>query len=83
MAARSGVQPPPVNALTLDEIHARENIQPTPSQEPSSVSSGEGGMGAFNKLLAAMQSKQQEMSNQVSWFNLDVNKRVHSSVLFL
>ncbi len=66
----------PPNALTLDEIHARENIQPPPrpttpttltastttsTTTPSSSqgpSEGEG-MGAFNKLLAAMKSKQQ------------------------
>lgn len=56
----------PANALTLDEIHAQENIQSTPSQAPLGTTASEGeGMKAFNKLLAAMQSKQ-DKSNQVS-----------------
>lgn len=51
-------QVPPANALTLDEVHARENIQPSPSKPPTdSTSTGEG-MEAFNKLLAVLESKQ-------------------------
>lgn len=49
----------PVNALTLDEIHARENIHPDPSHAPAGDSSSSGeGMEAFNKLLAVLESKQ-------------------------
>ena len=42
----------PVNALTLDEIHARENIHPM--NEPSDRASDD--LGAFNKLVAVLQS---------------------------
>ncbi len=45
----------PVNALTLEEIHARENIQTTPTLPTPSVSSIED-LGAFNKLVAVLQS---------------------------
>lgn len=45
----------PVNALTLEEIHARENIQTTPTLPTPSVSSSEE-LGAFNKLVAGLQS---------------------------
>lgn len=49
----------PANALTLEEVHARENIHPSPSQEYLVGGSSGQGMAAFNKLIAAMQSKQQ------------------------
>ena len=42
----------PANALTLDEIHARENIHPV--DEPSDKGSND--LGAFNKLVAVLQS---------------------------
>ena len=53
---------PPVNALTLEEIHARENISVRPPPGGNQVlvekpsNSGEG-MQAFNKLLAVLESK--------------------------
>ncbi len=44
----------PVNALTLDEIHARENIQTTPTlPTPNKPSIAD--LGAFNKLVAGLQ----------------------------
>ncbi len=46
----------PVNALTLEEIHARENIQTTPTLPTPSVSSNGEELGAFNKLVAGLQS---------------------------
>ena len=42
----------PVNALTLDEIQARENIRPM--SEPSDRAGND--LGAFNKLVAVLQS---------------------------
>ncbi len=56
---------PPVNALTLEEVHARENIPihhpPPPTTSGQAVAdrpsnAGEG-MQAFNKLLAVLESK--------------------------
>jgi hypothetical protein len=49
---------PPANALTLDEIHAREDIHPGPAQPPKDTASVGEGMQAFNKLLAVLESKQ-------------------------
>lgn len=49
-----GVSSRPVNALTLDEIHARENIETSPIV-PITKSGGED-LGAFNKLVAGLQS---------------------------
>lgn len=49
---------PPANALTLEQIHAREDIYPSQYQPPTSTSSVGEGMEAFNKLLAALESKQ-------------------------
>jgi len=49
---------PPVNALTLEEVHARENIQPAPSMPSTEGGSPGEGMEAFNKLLAVLESKQ-------------------------
>ena len=45
----------PVNALTLDEIHARENIHTTPAEDLTSKPSSDD-LGAFNKLVAGLQS---------------------------
>lgn len=50
-------QAPPANALTLDEVHARENIHPASSEPPTSTTSTGEGMAAFNKLLAVLESK--------------------------
>lgn len=55
---------PPANALTLDEIHAREDIHPTPTQAPKDTAAEGEGMEAFNKLLAVLESKQ-----AVSWLH--------------
>lgn len=49
---------PPANALTLDEVHARENIQPAISKSSMDGPSMGEGMEAFNKLLAVLESKQ-------------------------
>lgn len=43
----------PANALTLDEIQARENIQPVSSRV---TEGGNDDLGAFNKLVAVLQS---------------------------
>ena len=53
----------PANALTLEEVHARENIHPSQIQERVDSGSSGQGMAAFNKLIAAMQSKQQQQQN--------------------
>ena len=45
----------PVNALTLDEIQARENIQTTPAKDMPTKPTIED-LGAFNKLVAGLQS---------------------------
>lgn len=55
---------PPANALTLEQIHAREDIYPSQYQPPTSTSSVGEGMEAFNKLLAALESKQNKTSQQ-------------------
>lgn len=55
---------PPANALTLDEIYAREDIHPSPAQAPKDTASVGEGMEAFNKLLAVLESKQ-----AVSWLH--------------
>ena len=46
----------PVNALTLDEIHARENIQTASGGETPSSKPNLEDLGAFNKLVAGLQS---------------------------
>jgi len=51
-----GVSSRPVNALTLDEIHARENIPATPTEVVHNKSPAGGDLGAFNKLVAGLQS---------------------------
>ena len=55
---RASTDTPPANALTLDEIHAREDIHPTSTQPPQDRTSTGEGMEAFNKLLAVLESKQ-------------------------
>lgn len=55
---RASTDTPPANALTLDEIHAREDIHPSPTQAPLDRASTGEGMEAFNKLLAVLESKQ-------------------------
>ena len=54
----SGSVSVPSNALTLEEVHARENIHPSTSQKEH-VEDGPSrhDNSAFHKLLAAMQSK--------------------------
>ena len=62
---------PPVNALTLEEVHARENIPvhhhppPPPSRSGQGAADGSStpgeGMQAFNKLLAVLESKQKNV----------------------
>jgi len=47
----------PANALTLEEVHARENIQ-------ANGSSGQG-MAAFNKLIAAMESTKTQQEGKM------------------
>ena len=54
----------PVNALTLDEVHARENIHPSTSQDPVATGSSGQGMAAFNKLIAAMESSRAQQDCQ-------------------
>lgn len=57
---------PPVNCLTLDEIQAREDIQPSTSGLVKSTQSTTGeGMEAFNKLLSVLQSKPDLDNRQV------------------
>lgn len=51
-----GMNSRPVNALTLDEIHARENIQPAFEGESTFNKPRNEDLGAFNKLVAGLQS---------------------------
>ena len=59
-----GMSSRPVNALTLDEIHARENIHTTPAEDLTSKPSSDD-LGAFNKLVAGLQSSG-ALHNEVS-----------------
>ena len=45
----------PVNALTLEEVHKRENIAQSP-RSPSSSHSDAADQSAFNRLVAVLQS---------------------------
>lgn len=51
-----GAGPIPANALTLEEIHVRENIHPSTGQDSVANDSSGQGMVAFNRLIAAMES---------------------------
>lgn len=62
---------PPANALTLDEIHAREDIHPSPTQTTKDTASVGEGMEAFNKLLAVLESKQPVSHSMPTSFSLD------------